>query len=235
MKICVLGNSHVASLKLGLEKIAGGPNKAELVFFASRGSAMGSLRLDGKRLVAANENLARSITHTSEGRKEIVVDDYDAFLVYGLGFRLPILGRHLTSAVRRQACRDTATASLNHRLCALLRKATDKPVHVGHDPQEAVDARQPRLSERLPYEAVFELTANELRGERLRLVSQPRETFADDWFTQQKFSSGSTRLDIGDDISNELHRDEDNKHMNGEYGRIWLESFLSGPVLDTAG
>lgn len=233
MKICVLGNSHVASLKLGLEKIAA-PNKAELVFFASRASAMGALRLDGKRLVPSNENLARSIAHTSDGRKEIVVDDFDAFLVYGLGFRLPLLGRHLTSAVRRHACRDTATASLNHRLCALLRKATDKPVHVGHDPQEAVDARKAAIVERLPYETVFEMTANELRGEDLRLVSQPRETFADDWFTQQKFSSGSIRLDIGDERSNEVHRDEDNKHMNGDYGRIWLESFFSGTVLRTA-
>lgn len=228
MKICVLGNSHVASLKLGLEKSPPARGKLDMVFFASRAGALGGLRLNGARLVPSNDNLARALAHTSGGISEVVPDDYDAFLVYGLGFRLPLVGRHLSSAVSRQVCRDAATQSLNYRICTMLRMATDKPIHVGHDPQEAEGRRNPRLSGDLPYEAVFELMRSELGREGLRLVAQPRQSFADSWFTIKGFSVGSTRLDIGDAVSNELHGETDNKHMNADFGRIWVDHFVSG-------
>lgn len=234
MRLCVLGNSHVASLKLGLEKFPAGQRKVEMVFFASRGVALGALRLEGNRLVPSNENLARAIAHTSGGKSEVVLDEYDAFLVYGLGFRLPRVGRQLSSAVRAHVCHDAATQSLNHRICMLLRSGTDKSIHVGHDPQEAAVERNSQPSENLSYQAVFEQTKGLLLRDRLNLVAQPQATFADGWCTLPKFSAGSTRLDIGDEKSNEVHKDEDNKHMNGEYGRIWLDSFLSGPVVGTA-
>jgi hypothetical protein len=184
---------------------------------------MEGLRLEGRRLVPRNENLARAITHTSGGKREVVLDDYDAFLVYGLGFRLPVVQTQLSAAVQRQACHDTAAGTLNFHMCSLLRQATDKPVYVGHDPQEAEGRRRPEVARSLPYDAVYDLTKNALRGEDLRLVRQPKGTFANSWFTKPQFSAGSTRLDIGDAKSNELHKDVDNKHMNGEFGRIWLE------------
>ncbi|MEJ5992463.1 hypothetical protein WG902_20855 [Ramlibacter sp. PS3R-8] len=234
MRICVLGNSHVASLKLGLEKLPGGRQKFTMEFFASRASAMEGLRLENKRLVPRNENLARAISHTSGGKREVVLDDYDAFLVYGLGFRLPVVETQLSAAVQRQACRDTAVGTLNFHLCSLLRQATNKPVYVGHDPQEAEGRKRRAVNRSLPYGGVYDLTKDALRGEDLRLVQQPRRTFANDWFTRPEFSAGSTRLDIGDAKSNELHKDVDNKHMNGDFGRIWLEeSFFPAVGLKT--
>jgi hypothetical protein len=223
VRICVLGNSHVASLKLGLEKLPSARQQFTMEFFASRAGALEGLRLENKRLVPSNENLAVAITHTSGGKGEVVVDDYDAFLVYGLGFRLPVVDTHLSAAVRRQACRDTATQTLNFHMCSLLRQATKKPVYVGHDPQEAPGRKSPEVGRSLAYDAVYELTRSELLREDLRLVQQPRRTFADVWFTRPEYSAGSTRLDIGDAKSNELHKEVDNKHMNGDFGRIWLE------------
>lgn len=227
MKICVLGNSHVASLKLGLDKLSASQKNVEMVFFASRGGALGALRLEGHRLVPANDNLAKAIAHTSGGKSEVALDEYDAFLVYGLGFRLPVLGRNLSAAVSRQACRDTATASLNYRICTLLRRATDKSIHLGHEPQEAAGQKSHRASDGLPYETVLEQMERELLGDGLKMVAQPRQTLADDWFTIPKFSAGSSRLDIGDAVSNELHPDADTKHMNADFGRMWLENFLA--------
>jgi hypothetical protein len=96
-------------------------------------------------------------------------------------------------------------------------------VYVGHDPQEAQGRKKREATRSLPYDGVYDLTKNALRAENVHLVQQPRRTFADSWFTKPQFSAGSTRLDIGDAKSNELHKDVDNKHMNGEFGRIWLE------------
>lgn len=229
MRICVLGNSHVASLKLGLEKIAKA-GRPELVFFASRANSLAALRLDGRRLVAPHENLAKALRHTSGGADAVDLDHYDAFLVYGLGFRLPGLQRSLSSAVQRQACRDTAEQTLSHRICSQLRKGTPKPVYVGHDPQEAAKRGVSASAEHLPYDSVFDMTAGELMRDKVQLVRQPRQTFADAWFTRQEFSAGSIRLDIGDEMSNQLHPEEDNKHMNAEFGRLWLADFFSGPL-----
>lgn len=226
MRICVLGNSHVASLKLGLEKMPAVRKNVSMDFFASRASALGALRLENNRLVPTNDNLARSIAHTSGGKSEVALADYDAFLVYGLGFRLPVIQAQLSSAVSRQVCRDTLVQALNFRMCSMVRQATDKPVYVGHDPQEAPGPKTPEVSRCLPYEAVHDLMRGELSREGVHLVAQPRQTFADRWFTKPEFSAGSTRLDIGDAKSNELHSEVDNKHMNGDFGRIWLETFF---------
>lgn len=234
MRICVLGNSHVASLKLGLEKLPGATKSASMEFFASRASALGALRLQENRLVPMNDNLARSIAHTSGGKSEVALDEYDAFLVYGLGFRLPVVEAQLSAAVRRQVCRDSLSQALNFRMCSMLRQATRKPVYVGHDPQEAQGRKSPAVARSLPYEAVYELMRGELAREDVRLVAQPRQTFANSWFTKPEYSAGSTRLDIGDAKSNELHSDVDNKHMNGEFGRIWLESFFPAVGVKTA-
>ena len=227
MRICVLGNSHVASLKLGLEKLPGARQRFTMEFFASRAGALEGLHLKDRRLVPRSENLARAIAHTSGGKRDVVLDDYDAFLVYGLGFRLPVVETQVSAAVRRQVCRDTAVGTLSFHMCSLLRQATDKPVYVGHDPQEAEGRKRPDVSRSLPYDGVYDLTKSALRDEDLRLVRQPRGTFANSWFTKPEFAAGSTRLDIGDAKSNELHKDVDNKHMNGDFGRIWLEeSFI---------
>ncbi|MCC2634641.1 MAG: hypothetical protein K0S48_2527 [Ramlibacter sp.] len=234
MRICVLGNSHVASLKLGLEKMPDARKNVSMDFFASRASALGALRLENNRLVPTNDNLARSIAHTSGGKSEVVLADYDAFLVYGLGFRLPVMQAQLSSAVQRQICRDTLVQALNFRMCSMVRQATDKPVYVGHDPQEAEGRKSPELSRSLPYEAVYDMMRSELFRDDVRLVAQPRQTFANSWFTKPEFSAGSTRLDIGDAKSNELHSEADNKHMNGDFGRIWLESFFPAVGVKTA-
>lgn len=227
MRICVLGNSHVASLKLGLEKLPAECKNLEMVFFASRGGGMQGLRLEEDRLLPTGEGLTKSIAHTSGGKTEVVLAEYDAFLVYGLGFRLPLTAGHLSAAVKRQLSRDTLASSINFRLCSLLREATDKPVYVGHDPQEAAGRRHPDLAAHLPYEAVYAMAREDLARHDVQLLTQPKQTFADTWFTIPSYSAGSVRLDIGDERSNTLHDDTDSKHMNGEFGRVWLEGLLA--------
>lgn len=226
MKICVLGNSHVASLKLGLAKLPVAQKNVSVDFFASRANSLRALRLEKNRLMPMNVNLAKAISHTSGGKGEITLDEYDAFLVYGLGFPLPLVQKHLSSAVRRQVCRDTVEQTLSFRTCLLLRQGTDKPVYVGHDPQPSARGVDPDLSRLLPYDEVYGMMKIELSGTHLLLTAQPRQTLADTWFTKSEFSKGSVRLDIGDEKSSELHGDVDNKHMNGEFGRLWLESFF---------
>lgn len=226
MKICVLGNSHVASLKLGLAKLPAAQTNVSVDFFASRANSLRALRLEKNRLLPMNVNLAKAISHTSGGKSDIALDEYDAFVVYGLGFPLPMVGTQLSSAVRRQVCRDTMEQSLSFRTCLLLRQGTDKPVYVGHDPQPSTRGATQEPSRHLPYDEVYAMMRVELSGADLQLTAQPRQTFADTWFTKPEFSTGSVRLDIGDEKSNELHGEADNKHMNGEFGRLWLESFF---------
>ena len=61
MKICVLGNSHIASLKNGWDRVGQKYPDIELVFFGARGAGLDGLELDGKALVAANDDLRHSL------------------------------------------------------------------------------------------------------------------------------------------------------------------------------
>src|SRR5688500_4473853 len=98
---------------------------------------MGALVVKGNRVVLTNEALGESISHTSGGKGQVQLSEYDAFLVYGLDFPLSMLESGLSAAVRWQACHDPFARALNFRICAMLRRATELPIYVGHDPQRA--------------------------------------------------------------------------------------------------
>jgi hypothetical protein len=224
MRICVLGNSHVASLKQGLDTM--GPSDIAWDFFAAPARTLAGLERKGHKLVATTETLKKTIAYTSGGKTEIDIAAYDAFLVYGLRLRMPVVEQRLSSAVQRQVCIDTLARTLNLRTFSLVRQATQAPIYVGHDPQEARTGEIATAAPGLAYGEVYEIMKAEILSRRASLIRQPQETFHDDWFTKERFSEGSTRLDIGRDPANPFHDEDDNKHMNGDYGRIWLEHFL---------
>jgi hypothetical protein len=223
-RICVLGNSHVASLKLAWDELRTDHPDRELVFFAARGLDLRHLRVAGNALVTNRPRVARSIAFTSGGANKVEVDRYDAFLIYALALKVPDLDRRLSSAVKSQACRDSLGRSLNLRLCRMVRQVSDAPIYVGHNPQPASELAL--HAQQMNYIDVHAVSAGELDVVGARLVAQPDETLINGWNTKPELAKGSTRLDIGDDHSNEPHPEQDVAHMNMEFGRAYLEHLL---------
>jgi len=229
MRVCVIGNSHVASLKSGWDQLAARYRDVELTFFASRGNLIAQLELVGNVLVAPGKWLPGDLAHTSGGRDRIELDAYDVFLTYGIAPRMPRMDRSLSAAVRAQCCHDVWSGCTARRIGDLLRAGSDRQVFAGHMPQMAAPAGS-RPDGRLSYDETFAYMEREVARDGCVLVRQPKETFADDWASRLELSRGSKRLDVGDAASNQPHPDDDVVHMNGDFGAAYLQHFFA--VLD---
>lgn len=227
MKICVLSNSHAASLKQGWDRLAAQYPGVQLTFFASRALGMRGLQLRGRALVPSDPALAKDLAFTSGGHETIELAGYDVFLGYGLDLRMPVLGKRLSAAVKFHACQDALNRSLNLQLCRMVREGTRAPVFIGPNPQHSL--RQENEGKPWPYcgyEEVLRPMAANLDALGLKLAPQPRHTLGNGWNTKATYATGSIRLDVGDQFSNQAHPSDDLEHMNGEFGRLYLVDFF---------
>ncbi len=81
MRLCLLGNSHVAALKLGF-------SGSEAVFFASPSRTLRTLQPQDGELVSTDPDLRRRLAKSSGGAETIRVSEFDAFLVVGCALGL---------------------------------------------------------------------------------------------------------------------------------------------------
>lgn len=229
INLCVLGDSHVAAMKNAWDKISIEYPGLEITFFAARENGLSDLYLTDDCLVPNNSELSKSLVLTSKGKDKIEILNYDIFLVYGLKLYVPnIDARYSESLIARQ-CSDVIRRSLNNKICLKLKKTTNVPVFCGHKPQKAHDGQFIVGLNNKTYQVAFKSLESAISDD-LILLSQPDVTISSNkWNTKKEFSIGSTRLDVGDFISNQLHPNHDVGHMNQEYGVVWLRKNI--PIL----
>jgi len=227
MKICILGNSHAASLKLGWDEISPYHPDKQLTFFASRQKGLKSLALVKNKLVPQTEVLKKNISFTSGGLNHVDLDEYDLFVTYGLGLPIPSFDKNYSSSVVKQTCLDLFSQSINGKICSIIRQASMKPIYVGHNPQKAALSARPEFrTNNLNYLQTLNLMNKAIFVTGAVIVQQPEETLINHWHTDLRFSVGSTRLDVGDKISGQSHPDHDFGHMNNDFGKLWLEALF---------
>lgn len=225
MKLCVIGDSQVASLKLGWDAAREQNRQIDVTFFAGRYPRLSHLELENDSLVPKEEKLAEQISYTSGGKDRISIGDYDAFLICEWTLRLPILASSLTSAVCKQTCVDIFQRSIGRKLAEMVRGVTHKPILIAHAAQKSLDPEADRLESFLDYSTVRNLFAASIDIEASQFVGQPISTIAaDGWHTEKSYSIGSRRLDVGDKLSNKEHLVNDIGHMNEQFGRLWWRS-----------
>lgn len=227
MKICALGNSHAASLKNGWDDISYNFPHIQITFFASRQNSLKGLTTNNDRLIPNTEELSRNIRFTSGGLDYIDLGAYDIFLIYALGLIIPTIDCRCSNAVAEQSCLDSFSRSLNYTLCKMIRTASGKPIFLGHNPQIAKPFQNsPPRANQLNYFEVLSLMKKCMGIEDATIIAQPDQTLLNNWYTVPELAIGSTRLDVGDKISGQVHPDSDVWHMNNAYGRLWLENFF---------
>jgi hypothetical protein len=92
-KVACLGNSHLAALKLGWEKIKVNYPQAECVFFGAHARADGrgglaDLVVEGDSLCAIDQGLKDNLSWTSGGRTSIRPAEFDAIVLCALGLNV---------------------------------------------------------------------------------------------------------------------------------------------------
>lgn len=225
MRLCIFGNSHLASLKSGWDSLQSAHADFKVTFFGSRQSGLRGLQAKNGRLHAKTATLEHDLAYTSGGLAYVEPGDFDAFLVFALIFWPPHLKAEAvySSGFIAASTRDAYERSLAFHLCKELRSVTDKRVLVGHTPMNASTDPNARLKD---YNLIEPQMRSTVAEHGFELIRQPSVTLAETQFTKMEYCVGSRRLDVGDAISNQLHGDTDVEHMNADYGRLFMEAVL---------
>ena len=165
LRLCIIGNSHLAAIKLGWSSIASEHPGIQPTFFGSPRATLRELHWRGPVLAARTEPVRRSLRLTSGGQHEIDPRQFDAVLLCGLGFGLrqaaklyqshrhlrlarPPAGIHLVSA----ACFQEALLGLMEqtvavRLGRLIRQGCALPLLLLPTPMPSEDLLQSEMED----------------------------------------------------------------------------------------
>lgn len=227
MRLCVIGNSHVAAIKQGWDEIGAEFPWLEPQFFGARGDALLDLHAQGDRLVPAHDDLAGKLAHTSGGETSIDPSRFDAALLVGMNYIPPMpADARLSQAVRAAAARAAFDETLAGHVFAQLRQAAPAlPVHVLPNPlrRKAAKAKGDPVAV-VPYAVRLADFRLGLGAGPVHVAGQPTETIVDDLYTADRYGIGAIALDQG---RGARAKDEDDvSHMNAEYGTLVLRRWL---------
>ena len=235
MKIAVLGDSHVAALKSAWEGMAHRHPGTSLTFFASRSDGLSGLQAEGSALVAGNDTLRGHLRFTSGGLERIVPGDFDLVVIYGLRFLMSGDDDGIYSAAVRAAARhDRLAECLSLVTLRKLRSISDLPCIVGPSPPTVSPdaAAQPLSADDLASVERL-LQSSTLDTLRATLVCPPLEVMVQPMNTDRRFLQQALTLAVGDVRDGSKARANNQRHMNADYGRLWLVALFdrlqSGP------
>ncbi|MCB2128848.1 MAG: hypothetical protein KDE03_07155 [Rhodobacteraceae bacterium] len=243
-RILIVGNSHVAALRLGWELLKGSCRQSISVdFLAAPGRNFSKLQrgTDSRFGLLEPESVpSKTLEIMRRINRELVVDleSYDDILLVGAYFQpnqaLSLLdakgdavdtvlansGR-LAEPFLRNRIRRIVDSAPQPEFCLALRRAR---VTLLLKPRQTVQAaRNAGLSPAglgAIYNLHAKLVAHRLSESGIAFLPQPIASLDGSGLTLDHFSSGSKRL------SGEAHPDEDGNHMNDDFGRLCIKEYL---------
>jgi hypothetical protein len=226
-RVCVIGNSHTACLKLAWDSLQSKYPQIGLTFFAQRGSGMADLKPRNGALIPTSDGLKKAIKHTSGGYSQINLQDFDVVLAVGLTCGYPLAVSHYSYAAARQTLLDLTPHTTAFNLIGKIRQISDIPIFVAHQPLRSCPGEPDGELDLKPYRRLIDDLNNELMQDAgATLLMQPAQTIANQFFTRPEFAVGSMRLDIGDLSPDVEHSADPRSHMNARYGDIYLSTHL---------
>lgn len=231
-KIAVIGDSHLGALKHAWQEIEKAHSDVQLTFFGTPKESSRHLRLIDRKIVPSTPTVENFFKLTSGGRAYISVDDYDFFILHGLGVslhrfivteiiksnnfgdsKLPLhFGEYLDRSNSIMIAKILDSLGLRYLVSPspfTSEKASNRPNwrklqnSNGSEPNQGVKALQDVLENFLIEHHGFQ---------------QPESTISRGMFTKQVFGHGVKKMASD---SNEFPA-EDVVHANAEYGKVIL-------------
>jgi hypothetical protein len=240
MRLCVIGNSHLAALQEGWSAVRDDFPDIKPTFFGAPVRYMHALARRGTKLVARHPKLGERYAMTSGGLTEIA-GDYDAYMVYGLTLAPLTLKdlclRHRTLDYAADA-RPLLSRRCHHEaVCAVLEeswscKVLSMLVQITRAPILLLAA--PMRSDEDPLHLMPLIESGDDRAlndsflagcrdvairRRARFLEQPADTLGKSPLTTQHHYSLAA-------APGGAKRENDYIHMNGDYGTRLLRHVL---------
>jgi hypothetical protein len=256
--ICLIGNSHLAALAPAWRKDRFGARpEVSPVYFGKRAGHDWELAVRDGALIPTDEDGQEAFQRSSGGHRSIVIGDYDAFVIYGLGFQVskawPLFFEYGSvedlhwGPVNQLISQDCFAAALRSaisgatalKVLAQIRSVCATPAIICPMPFRSESAfpqsslgRHPRLSQPGYLARVAEEFHHACRAVCAKrggeFIAQPESTWAMPCFTRSEFVLGGSTWRR--DEKGETKRKGDDKHMNDRYGALMLQAIL--PRLD---
>ena len=229
--LCVFGNSHTAALVEAWRSIEADFPELSLTFFAYPNKGLFDTDVHEESIIPTSHHIENAFEVTSAGKNSVKLSDYDGVLLYGLldpNQFLFEIGECLSDQLQDRLRVDIINNELNFHLLKLIRQLdTMKMVHVGLAPYKAhrgeiLDDIRALSAESIS--PVFEELKNEFN---FSFVFQPKSTVVNGRYTIESYRFGHPNLDIGNERAYNKVMPDDLKHMNSDYGKVWLERYLA--------
>lgn len=248
-RVCIIGNSHAAALRGGMDLSPELNEKLAFDFFAAQSDLMREMELRGTVLVPTSELTKRRMSIVSGGKVEIETAEYNEFVIVGLGFNVldavnalkqyrlygfqgkgeeaaPYISRACFAAL----IESMLSASTSVYFARLLRSASRARIVVIPQPYPSADIlkggiwKQAAESGLLTYVAQqYEDIATRLaKSLQCEILFQPSGTLLQEGITQAKYSVGSGRLGAE---KTHMHPPGEASHMNAAYGAVLLKQY----------
>jgi hypothetical protein len=237
MKILIIGDSHVASLKQGWENIKSDFPACNVSFVAARGRNVKHFKLKQGVLFSEVPHVTKSIEATF-GKSEVnlIQLDPDVVLFYGMGLTFP--NSFLQSCSKLQysinfieQCLTDMFSQYGYQLVKMICEHIQKNVFisapfVAFPPTKKVSGTN-NDSEVHILDILAFANNSVFQKFNVEYVLQPVETFDVELLrTYPSYTSGSQRLLVDSDAEVELHPLDDIDHMNREFGSCFLRAFM---------
>lgn len=94
-RVCVLGNSHLAAVKLGWDQRAAARPDLHCDFFGAPKNGLAEVVFEDGFIIPQTEEVRGAFAMTSSGQEKVRLDAYDSFVTVGLGFSMATLIRRV--------------------------------------------------------------------------------------------------------------------------------------------
>ena len=226
MRLCVLGNSHVGALKRAAEDVCLQHPDLRIGFFAARSNESRDMDIFDGRYGPKSAALAAQFALTSGGLRDIDPAQWDAYLIYGFGGRRRQgdTPRRFSLSFRQAVLLERVRGSLLPTHARALRRLTDAPIFAALAPLAVQTEDKPALR-LLPPRTECALVQTEICNPLgVTLVLQPDASLAGETATRPEFSHNAAKLEQAGRAAQT--EQQEHRHMNAAYGRLWLTEFL---------
>jgi len=243
-RVCFVGNSHLACIKMGWDTTADQYSELKVSFFGAPANGLTWMRpANGGYLVSENDILTANLM-ALWGTDRFRPDDYDVLCLVGMGMLISVVGhlyrdyrssvhrnRHGTFRLLSPDCFQAAANGLvaktrSARLFRQIRVVSQRPVVFAAQP-----ARRPIVPDRYKPSAELKRTlasgddsalhdvfANAIQqlSANVYFLPQPEETRLNLFFSKAEYSKGSRQLES----TFSEHENDETNHMNSAYGAL---------------